>query len=183
MDHHAVRVRRIMPIRFRCPFCGQLLGIARRKAGCEVRCPNCQGSVQVPSADAAEAIHLQPSAPAPKQRSTPVTLFERDDFDVLLRGSMIEPMQKRGPAVASTAPPPLSVDPMPVPAVSPPVAPPPLPSANPAPEPRGVEPLVVSAVPDGILLTSTQATLLTVGFIVLLAVAFAVGLLVGRFVL
>ena len=30
-----------MPIRFRCPHCERLLGIARRKAGTPIRCPQC----------------------------------------------------------------------------------------------------------------------------------------------
>jgi phage FluMu protein Com len=38
-----------MPIRFRCAYCNQLMGIARRKAGTVVRCPKCAGEVIVPS--------------------------------------------------------------------------------------------------------------------------------------
>ena len=37
-----------MPIRFRCVYCNQLLGIARRKAGTIVRCTSCQGQLIVP---------------------------------------------------------------------------------------------------------------------------------------
>jgi DNA-directed RNA polymerase subunit RPC12/RpoP len=37
-----------MPIRFRCAYCQQLMGIARRKAGAVVRCPRCAGEVIVP---------------------------------------------------------------------------------------------------------------------------------------
>src|SRR5262249_32266945 len=37
-----------MPIRFRCAYCNQLMGIARRKAGTVVRCPRCAGQVIVP---------------------------------------------------------------------------------------------------------------------------------------
>jgi hypothetical protein len=39
----------IMPIRFRCAYCNQLMGIARRKAGTVVRCPKCAGQVVVPN--------------------------------------------------------------------------------------------------------------------------------------
>ncbi len=39
-----------MPIRFRCAYCNQLMGIARRKAGTVVRCPKCAGEVIVPTA-------------------------------------------------------------------------------------------------------------------------------------
>ena len=37
-----------MPIRFRCAYCNQLLGISRRKAGSVVQCPKCAGQVIVP---------------------------------------------------------------------------------------------------------------------------------------
>ena len=38
-----------MPIRFRCAYCKQLMGIGRRKAGAIVRCPRCAGEVIVPA--------------------------------------------------------------------------------------------------------------------------------------
>ena len=37
-----------MPIRFRCNSCNRLLGIARRKAGSETKCPHCGASITVP---------------------------------------------------------------------------------------------------------------------------------------
>jgi hypothetical protein len=37
-----------MPIRFRCAYCQQLMGIGRRKVGAIVRCPRCAGEVIVP---------------------------------------------------------------------------------------------------------------------------------------
>jgi hypothetical protein len=37
-----------MPIRFRCAYCNQLMGIATRKSGTVVRCPRCAGEVIVP---------------------------------------------------------------------------------------------------------------------------------------
>lgn len=37
-----------MPIRFRCPHCFKLLGIATRKAGTDVPCPQCGRGVTVP---------------------------------------------------------------------------------------------------------------------------------------
>lgn len=43
-----------MPIRFRCAYCNQLLGIARRKAGTVIRCPKCQGNVIVPAPEPEE---------------------------------------------------------------------------------------------------------------------------------
>jgi phage FluMu protein Com len=38
-----------MPIRFRCAYCSQLMGIARRKAGTVVKCPKCAGEIIVPT--------------------------------------------------------------------------------------------------------------------------------------
>ncbi len=40
-----------MPIRFRCAYCNQMMGIATRKAGTVVRCPKCAGQVVVPHLD------------------------------------------------------------------------------------------------------------------------------------
>jgi hypothetical protein len=37
-----------MAIRFYCPFCDRLLGIAQRRAGAVVECPSCHGKVGVP---------------------------------------------------------------------------------------------------------------------------------------
>jgi hypothetical protein len=43
-----------MPIRFRCEYCGQLMGIARRKAGQLVDCPKCHHEIRVPESDQPE---------------------------------------------------------------------------------------------------------------------------------
>src|SRR5204862_5290906 len=47
-----------VPIRFRCAYCNQLMGISRRKAGTVVRCPTCSGQVVVPPEN-------EPAAPLP----------------------------------------------------------------------------------------------------------------------
>jgi DNA-directed RNA polymerase subunit RPC12/RpoP len=44
-----------MPIRFRCTTCNRLLSTARRKAGKRVVCPQCEGEIIVPDADLADA--------------------------------------------------------------------------------------------------------------------------------
>src|SRR5437867_7854768 len=64
-----------MPIRFRCAYCNQLMGISRRKAGTVVRCPSCSGQVVVPN-PASEPTE-KPQAPAQPE------LFERSNFDEL----------------------------------------------------------------------------------------------------
>jgi DNA-directed RNA polymerase subunit RPC12/RpoP len=43
------KVETVMPIRFRCAYCNQLMGIARRKAGSVIRCPKCAGDIIVPT--------------------------------------------------------------------------------------------------------------------------------------
>src|SRR5204863_3328000 len=76
------REKAAMPIRFRCAYCNQLMGIARRKAGNVVRCPTCAGQVVVPQTDlAAAAGALKPSNGAEQP------LFERSDFDELFKTS------------------------------------------------------------------------------------------------
>jgi hypothetical protein len=63
-----------MPIRFYCPFCDQLLGIARRKAGAVVECPSCHGKVGVPSETAPPAPPPAPPewlVPVPPRSATP----------------------------------------------------------------------------------------------------------------
>src|SRR5439155_11330789 len=44
-----------MPIRFRCAYCNQLMGIASRKAGTVVKCPKCTGEIIVPVPEGAES--------------------------------------------------------------------------------------------------------------------------------
>src|SRR5262245_4863969 len=77
-----------MPIRFRCVYCDKLLGIARRKAGSVVNCPQCKQPLIVPTPEpepektAAAASGSSTSVPPPAGGK----LFERDDFDDLLAG-------------------------------------------------------------------------------------------------
>src|SRR5882724_9220949 len=60
-----------MPIRFRCAYCNQLMGIARRKAGTVVRCPTCAGQVVVPNTDAEEEPEGTAQQPAPRPAPAP----------------------------------------------------------------------------------------------------------------
>jgi DNA-directed RNA polymerase subunit RPC12/RpoP len=86
-----------MPIRFRCAYCNQLMGIARRKAGTVVRCPTCSGQVVVP--------HPNPSAeaaapdPAPQEERR---LFEQSDFGDVFQNPVKAPRAvSRGAAPAA----------------------------------------------------------------------------------
>src|SRR5690348_13648008 len=90
-----------MPIRFRCPYCNQLLGIARRKAGTVVPCPTCHSPVTVPLASQEDGPPSPPPPaaipePEPAPAAAPA-LFERSDFEDYLHDPV---------AAAPPAPPP-----------------------------------------------------------------------------
>ena len=144
-----------MPIRFRCTNCDQLIGIARRKAGSMVRCPACRREIAVPTDAEDDSPPVFPPTPARQD------LFDRDDFDALLAG---------GTSMAGAKPVPAPV-PRPLAEI-----------AGPKEVAVGAEPVAVSLVPlqGGIVLSPGWVTMLTVVFLLLLAMAFALGLLVGR---
>lgn len=157
-----------MPIRFRCEHCKQLLGIARRKAGSHVNCPTCQRQVLVPAQD--EELVGQGNSPSPPGGNplpAPAPApFERDDFDALLRPPpSISPDAPRKNGGALLGP------------LSAPVGSNRPAGAGAAPVPSWITP----PEPAGLVLSPARATLLTVGVILMLAVAFGGGLLVGRF--
>jgi hypothetical protein len=52
-----------MAIRFYCPFCDRLLGIADRKAGAVVVCPHCGGRVGVPTPGMPPPVPPPPAGP------------------------------------------------------------------------------------------------------------------------
>jgi hypothetical protein len=173
-----------MPIRFRCPFCQQLLGISRRKAGTNVTCPTCKAQVLVPT-------ETNGPSPAPPGTEPVAPLFEREDFDDYLHGASPSGSPPRPPSapaeaqgrapqwgsgVAAPVPPPLA----PV-AARPPHRPEPseAPAAGPGfdfPAPAAPE-----QKPAALVLSSGRVTLLTVVMVILLAIAFGAGLIVGRY--
>ena len=141
-----------MPVRFRCHHCHQLLGIARRKIGMEVDCPTCHNKVLVPPTDAPDV-----DQPADRQAG-PALRGQRPRrlaATVGRRSGCRETAGCRmaGPAASGA----INVEPY-----NPPSPPP-------------------AAPPPGVVLSPFQATLLTVGTVLLLAVFFTVGLLIGRF--
>src|SRR5256714_8815879 len=85
---------RAMPIRFRCAYCNQLMGLARRKAGTVVRCPTCSGQVVVP--DPGTAAEAGPS-PGPGN-----PLFEGSDFDQLF--DLSAPREQPAATVGGSSP-------------------------------------------------------------------------------
>jgi DNA-directed RNA polymerase subunit RPC12/RpoP len=140
-----------MPIRFRCAYCNQLMGISRRKAGTVIRCPRCAGQVIVPKLPDGQTT----SKPGPTQPAEhgAVNLFERNDFENLFDAP--------GPAPSPVSPS----------AMSTPV------------NPNGFELETLSASTPGrpgIFLTPPMLTLLSVVLIILLGLAFFLGILVGN---
>ncbi len=165
-----------MPIRFRCKYCNQLMGIARRKVGTEVECPTCKGKLFVPQNSAEESPAPAPAlAPAPAANSPP--MFERSDFDDFLNPSPPQPANNVG-AQQTASPLAVPTRPQPIPqqrALH-------LPSnydVDVDPMPGALAPLSQSEAP-GILLSPSRATMLTVAVILGLALAFCAGLLVGH---
>lgn len=187
-----------MPIKFRCAYCNQLLGIARRKAGTVVRCPNCAGQVIVPKQEEDDEDKGAAESDEPEQRPEPVVekpakgsdkpakapekppkvpdrpaagqVFEHSDFDNLLKPMPTE----RAPGGQLPSPPPVRV------------------KADKGeseinveriPEPAGgaLGSDVAMAPMPGIWLSPAKATLLSVLAVLALTLAFVVGLMVGLF--
>jgi hypothetical protein len=156
-----------MPIRFRCAYCNQLLGIARRKVGTMVRCPTCAGQVVVPDRDAEDLDKVDDPSNPP--------LFEREDFDDLFdmpaaigaaRGNAPQPKAPQAAAEpagswGTHAEPEFDVERI-------------------HPAPAGPTPSEsVSIKPTGIVLSPMKATLLTVAIIAVVALTFLIGMGVG----
>jgi|SRR5207245_6047221 len=161
-----------MPIRFRCAYCNQLLGIARRKAGTIVRCPTCAGQVVVPAAEAPEP----ESQPGEQEQ----LVFERSDFEDLLNPDQPqavpeEPKSKvltsAEEVVALTTPAPAPGNPWAAQAEPAYAAPAPAPVAEPA----------EAVQANGIFISRVRATLLMVLAVVALALAFGGGVLLGYY--
>jgi hypothetical protein len=163
-----------MPIRFRCAYCNQLMGIARRKAGTVVRCPTCAGQVVVPNPGtvAPDSAAQEPSAeeaPLPQPAPAAPRLFEQSNF-----GEEFFPPDLAVPRALGDNGGFLPVPPLPVAPAAAAVAPPDLP---PAPDLGFTDP---APAPPGILLTPARATILADFVVLLVGVAFFAGMLVGR---
>jgi hypothetical protein len=161
-----------MPIRFRCAYCNQLLGIARRKAGTVVRCPTCAGQVIVPNVEFDDS-------ESGNGGEEPL-VFERSDFEELLNPNQPAGAQERKrQAILSSSESPVAL----------PMATEPPPGAwgthaEPAfdvsritpPSPAGP-----SSPAGGIVLSPARATFLLTVVVVTLALVFGLGFLLGYF--
>jgi len=155
-----------MPIRFRCVYCDKLLGIAHRKAGAIVNCPHCSEKLIVPTPEPQTEAKGTDEDQALEATAGP-QLFERSDFEALLQP---EPTFRSGEdePIPSTAPSRPMATAAPLPYVPQPYAPP-----APAPLPAPLQ-------PPGFFLSSSKLTWLSVAAVVLLAMAFGLGIVVGR---
>jgi phage FluMu protein Com len=159
-----------MPIRFRCVYCDKLLGIARRKAGSVVNCPQCKQPLIVPTPEPEPeptAATAGPSGPPP----VPAPLFERADFDELLQGgaTIRASEDSRRRKRSKSRPPQLPAKTHPVEQD--------LPALPPLPAPQLQPPMAQAA---GIMLTTGKLILLIVVVLMLIVVAFGGGIVVGR---
>jgi phage FluMu protein Com len=142
-----------MPIRFRCKYCNQLIGIARRKAGSDVSCPTCHGRLTVPEGVAAETEGRPRGAVAP---------FEQSHFEDFLRSPFGEEASRH--AAASRA---RGIHPLPSVPLGVDVE-------------RMADESEPKPPAAGIVLSPVRLTVLVVIVILLLAAAFAAGIAVDR---
>ncbi len=164
-----------MPIRFRCAYCNQLMGIARRKAGTVVRCPTCSGQVVVPPENDVPAL---PDAGPGKAGPD---LFERSDFDDVLRPGGPAAPAVTVPGGGVTGPPSGAWGTHAEPMMN--VERPSHPDiALPVPGSGGMG-TMMSATPVGLVLTQGRLAVAAVIVVLLLGLAFVGGVLVGKFVL
>jgi hypothetical protein len=145
------------------------MGISRRKAGTVVRCPSCASQVVVPHPEGQEQAAASPAAaagPAPP-------LFERSDFDELFNMPAAREVAPEPQRVFGPPPGPVDVPKPAAPAVN-------VQQVSAAsPPPSSTDP---AAQRPGLWLTPAHLTLLSVVAIVLLALAFGLGLFIGIYV-
>lgn len=170
-----------MPIRFRCTACSKLLGIARRKAGTVIRCPECGAEVAVPTEPVRRAAARGKDRPRPERvraaptpaahagNGAPLTnppeslpLFERPDFESLLN-----------PAVKKATAPPQERSREPRGAVEPDS---PLAQLT-EPDRKSDEPYELE--PAGLVISRGNLTVMAVVVVVLIGLAFAAGYLLA----
>lgn len=146
-----------MPIKFRCPVCEGMLSIARRKAGAQVVCPKCGDEVTVPDADLA-------AGDFDAEESESVEVMAKVEAGGNGAAKKPEPLFKPGELDKLLG----SSDT--------------LPPAPVVPKPPGAPVLPEAVAPpaeDGILLSRGTLVVLVILVVVLIALAFATGYLIG----
>jgi hypothetical protein len=156
-----------MPIRFRCAYCNQLMGIARRKAGTVVSCPTCQGQVVVPTPEPGMEPPLMPLPPQ-EPPATAGNVFDQHDFD---------------PELFNPNPMPAHAAPLPGPAFSHPLTAP-VSVPQPMQHPDVIsEPFALPETPtrpQGLVLTPGKVMWLSMGAVAVGLMLFVLGFLAGK---
>ena len=153
-----------MPIRFRCAYCNQLMGISKRKAGTVVKCPKCAGEIIVPTPDGEQPVEesgeppAQEPEPAATDQPAAAGAFEEKDFEQYFHEAA-----GASPA-AVAAPSETAAEPAPPPAEEP--SPPDLPPPPPARR--------------GLFLSLPMLFFSLVVIVVLLILMFVIGFYLGR---
>lgn len=165
-----------MPIKFRCQYCRQLMGIARRKAGSMVDCTSCTKPVLVPFHDEPDKPRVPPplmpnlAVPNPVPANSRLPMFERPDFeDQLTAGNSADVDQPQHSILGARVAPPVGTT-----------------DAQDGPIEYDVEPVDPKSLvpaPRGFVLDGLQVTLLALTMILLLLVAFGSGVVVGKYLL
>ncbi len=174
-----------MPIRFRCAYCNQLMGISHRKMGTIVRCPKCSGQVVVPQ------IEGTPDDDEPRhdgEMAAAVKALEDPELEMLLAGAAHEAAgqgkrkaKRRGPprAFLEIDVEPLDPLPPPLPAAAPES---PIPSlSSPAPiVPSPAAPSLAASAPAFVMLPRWVIGSVATAILFLLGLAFFVGFVLGK---
>jgi hypothetical protein len=137
--------------------CGGTLSIARRKAGSEVICPKCEYEITVPESDDASAGDELDLAPEPDAAPGRITQLKPQTRATAAPKADL-PLFERDDIEKLLEP-------------------------TKAPEPRPAEsppPMVLPAADSGITISYAAAVMLSVLMLVLLALAFATGYLIGQ---
>ncbi|MGF1583482.1 MAG: hypothetical protein ACFCD0_29530 [Gemmataceae bacterium] len=145
-----------MPIKFRCAYCRQLMSIARRKAGTIIRCPTCSGQVIVPKPEEEPAAAVpRPVPPTPQAPSDNTgDLFEMENFEDHFLEPNVEPApQPSGPHQSFDVPAPIDSG-----------------DVNMASPVTGL---------SGVFLTPGRLVFVILIVVMLIAISFVLGLLVG----
>lgn len=184
-----------MPIRFRCPHCSRLLGIAKRKAGTQTNCPQCGRPFTVPPDE-------------PDDTNEPLDLDGLDDLlnpAAQSNGAVVQEPRPAPPkpqavpvvpklAAAQAAPRPTKPRPVQKPGEDAPLFEEDVDAIlgmatgggleldEPEPRAKPVSGMDAMSLDDGagkIVLSSRKATLLVVAVVVLMGIAFAAGFLIA----
>jgi len=154
-----------MPIHFRCPHCNQLMGIARRKSGTLIHCPTCTKELVVPRGS--DAPEKPPEPPRPN------SLLEKLDVDAILNAPAAGKAEKAAHVPEHANP--LARRSPPVPTAR---------GGDLRAEDNGVDAdlpsLALGPKRRGLFLSPPRVMLLSMIGVVLLAIAFLLGLLAGR---